>query len=109
MSDGAWTANGLRKLLSNSKGLQREQCFICGQHVGITELHHLIQVSELADLLNKGALSFSDVKTPVVWLCPNCHAYVHAGMRGDTDTVLPMFKDSVWFAVEHVVPVYRGF
>lgn len=80
-----WTNNDVRKLLPSYSGSERQPCFICGKHKSITELHHVIQISELTQYLNSGVIDVGDVSTPVVWLCPNCHAYIHAITRGDSD------------------------
>lgn len=53
---------------------QREPCFICGKHGSITEAHHTIPLKDVAALL---AAWGSLPEPPVVWLCPNCHTYLH--------------------------------
>lgn len=53
---------------------QKKPCFICGKHKAITEAHHTIPLKELVRLLEAwGKLP----EPPIVWLCPNCHTYVH--------------------------------
>lgn len=54
---------------------ERQSCYVCGNHIAITELHHLISVVDIA----KYFLRTEDTThpMPVVWLCPNHHAYWH--------------------------------
>ena len=58
---------------------EREPCFICGEHRAITEAHHVLPLKDVAALLEScGILD----EPSVVWLCPNCHTYVHELKRG---------------------------
>lgn len=69
------------KRLRKSKGhIEREECFVCGKHKEITQLHHIMPLQECAQWLEyvKG------IEVPRVWLCPNCHAYVHLWLSGKT-------------------------
>lgn len=68
------TAKMLRKQCKQHK--EKEPCFICGKHKTITELHHVLPLSECSKMMNK--LNVKTIFIPVVWLCPNCHAYAHA-------------------------------
>ncbi len=53
----------------------RDPCFICGKHRSITEAHHTIPLEKITALLKTwGTLP----EPPIVWLCPNCHTYVHS-------------------------------
>ena len=56
-----------------------EPCFVCGLHDKITEKHHVLPVATIADMLNDG---IEDIGTPTIWLCPNCHSYVHMAIKG---------------------------
>lgn len=54
---------------------QREPCFICGKHKTITEAHHIMPLKDVALLLESwGCLD----EPPIIWLCPNCHSYIHS-------------------------------
>lgn len=53
---------------------KREPCFICGKHRSITQAHHTIPLKNMALLLEAWE---SLPEPPIVWLCPNCHTYVH--------------------------------
>ena len=61
---------------------QREPCFICGKHEDITEAHHAKSLEEVAHILNHCADWVTIEEPPIVWLCPNCHTYIHNLMRG---------------------------
>ena len=73
----AITAKELRK---QSKKEDRQVCEACSGHESITQKHHLLPLKKCAMFLNTGL--FKDFGTPVVWLCPNCHMYLHQMMRG---------------------------
>lgn len=92
-----WSTSAVRKLLSDPPGKDRKPCFICGKHKSITVLHHIVQISELKKFLNHGLLQADEVSTPVVWLCPNCHTYVHASINGNYDAVRVMQNEEEWF------------
>lgn len=65
-------SSDLRRQCASHKN--RKPCFICGRHQSITEAHHTITLKEISQLLMSwGSLP----EPPVVWLCPNCHTYVH--------------------------------
>ena len=49
----------------------REACYICRQHLGITHAHHVIP---LADQYERG---FKQPDHAHAWLCPNHHAIIH--------------------------------
>lgn len=74
----AITAKELRK---QSKKGNRQVCEACGEHESITENHHLLTLKKCALLINTGV--FIEIKSPIVWLCPNCHMYLHQMMRGN--------------------------
>ena len=67
------TAKDLRK--QTPKHSDRQPCFACGGHQSITHLHHVISLRECADMLNNEYTN--EISIPTVWLCPNCHAYIH--------------------------------
>lgn len=69
-------AKELRKQVK--KHAYKEPCVVCEKHAGITHLHHVLSLKECAYLLNVR----ESIDVPVVWLCPNCHAYVHQMQRG---------------------------
>lgn len=65
-------SSDLRRQCASHKN--RKPCFICGRHKSVTEAHHTITLKEISQLLMSwGSLP----EPPVVWLCPNCHAYAH--------------------------------
>lgn len=67
------TAKNLRK--HRPKCDKGHPCFACGKHPYITHLHHVIPLTEVADLFNDHLVE--KISIPTVWLCPNCHTYVH--------------------------------
>lgn len=91
-----WTPKMLRKILPKHGRDDRKPCFICGDHENITEVHHLVQLSEMADLLNGGIADPKRIVSTITWLCPNCHAYVHAAMRGDIDVAMDVYMSPKW-------------
>lgn len=91
-----WDAKSVRKILPKPHHKDRKPCFICDDHKTITEIHHLVQLSELANLINKGIVSPYNVTSTNAWLCPNCHAYVHAAMRGDVNTTMDAYMSPKW-------------
>lgn len=91
-----WKTDEVRRLMPNERGLKHEPCFICGKHAGITVIHHVVPASELTMYLNVGWISAEEVSSPTVWLCPNCHTYVHAALDCKFDVVEPMKSDDKW-------------
>lgn len=61
-----------------------------------TVVHHIVPISDLTAWLNAGLIDALNVSSPIVWLCPNCHAYVHAALDGKLDVVEPMMADDKW-------------
>jgi hypothetical protein len=59
----------------------RHPCFVCGGHRYISQAHHLIEVATVAKFLNWMAIYDWSPSIPVVSLCPNHHAYLHAMRR----------------------------
>lgn len=53
----------------------KEPCRICGQHKDIAQAHHVMSLKEVAQLMSRCRQNMEE--PPVVWLCPNHHAYVH--------------------------------
>ena len=66
----------LRKQTKRYK--EHQPCEICGKHKDITHLHHVISLKDCTMLLH--VVDFIDI--PVVFLCPNCHAYIHKMQKG---------------------------
>lgn len=62
---------------STKRGDYRPNCFVCNKHYCITELHHLIPVSVIADMIIASQKPVKEVFMPTVWLCPNHHALWH--------------------------------
>lgn len=57
------------------KESKQEPCFVCGKHRAITQSHHLITLKKCAEIMNQ--TSVKSINAPLIWLCPNCHSYVH--------------------------------
>ena len=68
------TAEELRKWLPVNHET-RQPCFACEKHSSITQCHHVVPLKMCAYLLNNGFTN--RIENPLVWLCPNCHAYLH--------------------------------
>ena len=57
---------------------EREPCYICQEHGKITQAHHICTLKAWATY----ATAFQIFEEPpTVWLCPNCHAYVHQSIK----------------------------
>ena len=61
-------AKELRKQTTRYK--EHQPCEVCGKHKEITHLHHVVNLKDCTILFNV----VDYVNTPVVFLCPNCHA-----------------------------------
>ena len=70
------TAKDLRKQCHN--GGERADCYVCGKHSLITHKHHVLPLEKCARWLDLG---IETISIPTVWLCPNCHAYIHFILR----------------------------
>lgn len=53
------------------KIIEKEKCYICGNHKLITEEHYIVPISEVK---KANLISYED---EVIDLCPNCHTYLH--------------------------------
>ena len=81
------TAKQLRKTHHHShKTEDQEPCCVCGKHRSITHQHHVITLKKCAKIFN--TISIDKINAPLVWLCPNCHAYVHKLLKYDFISVL---------------------
>jgi hypothetical protein len=57
-------------------------------------------VSEITEFLNEGDIDITEISSPIVWLCPNCHKYVHVAMDcepGEIRNVLGTRAYDQWF------------
>jgi hypothetical protein len=78
MSKNDITAKTLRKLFqSYKKPKEGIPCCVCNKNPLITELHHLVPFKDMANLISEFGLPLEKARTSCVWLCPNCHAYLH--------------------------------
>ena len=62
----------------NPRPKRKLPCYVCGRHRYISQSHHLIEVGRVADVLDSLAIWDWSPSIPVVSLCPNHHAYLHA-------------------------------
>lgn len=84
------TTYNLRKRCKTSN--EREPCFLCGEHMVIVEQHHVFPLSELTVYVN--LLNLDEVvEPPKVWLCPNCHSYIHKMLGKSPMTSWPEYFD----------------
>lgn len=77
----------------------RQPCFICGKYQSITHQHHVVYVSELAQLAIDYDYPWYLLPIRGVWLCPNHHAIVHAINNITTERGLELsndIEDSEW-------------
>jgi hypothetical protein len=65
----------------NPRPKGKRPCYVCGRHRYISQSHHLIEVARVADVLDALAIWNWSPSIPVVSLCPNHHAYLHAIRR----------------------------
>lgn len=70
------------RAISRQKQGERQACFVCNKHRFITELHHIIPVKEIALYIHETGKRNHPM--PMVWLCPNHHAYWHK-LEGKSD------------------------
>jgi hypothetical protein len=63
----------LRK--STERG-QKKPCYVCGQFQVIAQLHHIVSVKQMAEILFENH-SLVNLPMLTVWLCPNHHAWWH--------------------------------
>lgn len=61
--------------LQCKRHIDKQPCRICGKHQIIAEQHHLISLKECSEILTRWPNS--SISVPLIWLCPNCHTYVH--------------------------------
>lgn len=66
------------KDLRKSQQKANSPCCICGKHRLITQWHHVYPLEECVELLENG---HDSVTSPLISLCPNCHAYVHTWLK----------------------------
>ena len=71
-------ARELRRRCKATKNIDRQPCYVCGQHESITELHHVFSLKDCAMVLDV----VQSVEVPMVWLCPNFHTYIHQMYKG---------------------------
>jgi hypothetical protein len=65
-------------------------------HRYISQSHHLIEVAKVAGVLRALAIYDWSPSIPVVWLCPNHHAYLHAMTRfKNLNEVPPDFTETL--------------
>lgn len=69
-------AKDLRK--QTTRYTEHEPCEACGKHKEITHLHHVVSLKDCAMLLD----AINSIETPMVFLCPNCHTYIHQMHKG---------------------------
>lgn len=87
MSDINWSTETIRAILTVPDCKEKENCYVCGKHKTIAQLHHIVPVNQIAKLLNLGVIELCEASTPVVWLCPNHHAYIHELMNGNCSLI----------------------
>ena len=71
-------ARELRRRSKENRGIDRQPCFVCGRHESITELHHVFTLKDCVMVFD----IVQSVEVPMVWLCPNCHTYIHQMYKG---------------------------
>ena len=82
-----------KQLRKKAKG-ERTSCVVCGRHKEIAERHHVLSLKKSALLLNSGLIE--RVKTPILSLCPNCHAYLHLLMKHQTHKVITSVERPIY-------------
>jgi hypothetical protein len=61
---------------------EKQPCFVCKRHRGISQSHHLVEVGTVAKVLHALAIHDWAPSIPAVSVCPNHHAYDHAIASG---------------------------
>ena len=70
---------------------KRQPCYICGEHEAISQCHHLISVREIEAAIRRS--NNWNQPMPLVWLCPNHHAYWHLLERASKQQRLRLFRE----------------
>ena len=77
----------MRKMINDPrKPKEGTVCYICKKHSLISELHHVVPIETLAKMFNELDVPIDKISTPIVWLCPNCHAYAHKMLSNTFNT-----------------------
>lgn len=89
MGKGEWKTEAVRQILTKVKRPPNAYipCQVCNTNGYITEAHHAVPIKKLAWHLNVGELPLDKLSTPIFWLCPNCHAYIHVAGASDFDSL----------------------
>ena len=85
MNELTTSAAALRKQHKKPK-TEHEPCYVCGKHRTITQQHHIISLKKCAEIFNRTAIK--KVNAPLIWLCPNCHSYIHRLLKLDFISVM---------------------
>lgn len=86
-----WRSKAIRRMFGKiERPKEGVPCHVCGKNDYITELHHVIPIREIAKYINEFDVPLYKVKTPIVWLCPNCHSYLHAYDRISRSVIIQM-------------------
>ena len=72
----------LRTIIMRYKS-EKESCFVCGKYKEIAELHHIVTVKELSELIVRYEAYDVELYMPHVWLCPNHHRIIHALLKSN--------------------------
>jgi hypothetical protein len=106
-----FTAEGVKRIVraTNPRRKERRPCYVCGRHSYISQSHHLIEVGKVAQALNALAIWDWSPRIPMVSLCPNHHAYLHATgrIKGEvspelSDALGDEFTDREWERVHEI-------
>ena len=96
-------ASDIRNRMSSK---HREKCFVCGGFPEITQLHHVVPLHECANLFNQGYKD--DIDVPMVWLCPNCHAYIHQILKGSCASIFLRFSEREMAKIKEIMSMYNA-
>ena len=58
-----------------------EACSACNMLELISQAHHLVPIQIYAEAINAGCTLVNLPVCPIIYLCPNCHSYLHLVMN----------------------------
>jgi ssDNA-binding Zn-finger/Zn-ribbon topoisomerase 1 len=85
------------KQIRKTNKANKEPCFACGGHKSIAQSHHVLPLKYCMMMLNTNAIS--EIETPLIWLCPNCHAHLHQMLTGRFYLARPEVSKEVYDAL----------
>lgn len=74
-----YTGQQVRKEEKRDRSNSLHECYVCKKHHHITEKHHIFPLRWLSQEISRSDITTFSNK--LIYLCPNCHRYVHRLIR----------------------------